>query len=326
VVLLHPTNPGALTVGGQGNTYVNVLGGEVVVNSSASNAITINGGNAIVAAQGYYIKGSPGVDNSGSLKEPNGTTTSSHVYPNSPRQPDPFRHLPEPTPATEPAAFTPQSATLIKKMQGQNVTADWTGKAQPRINALVSAGRLTATEAASFDNFYLLVPGRYGSLSFTGASTLVLFQQATDGGIFNLTQGMTVNGAYVMMDPSSAGGIMLYHTGDGSKGGSHSISFAGSAGKVWLSPPSSGIYESMMIFVSRKAPAPLVSVSGGAQFDIGGSIYSQQGELSLGGSAIGNKIGSQHVSSTMKVAGGANVTVTYNSGLVANERIITLVE
>jgi hypothetical protein len=284
ILVLDPTASGALTTSGGGNATVN--GGWVIVdsnNTSTNGAMTVSGGGTLTA-QGFNLTG----DYTGSVGSPGISTTPNTGVPPTP---DPLAYL------------TPPPANL-------------------------PAGTITKN-----GNTYTLTPGNFGGPgpklpNFSNGDT-VIFEQASYnagpyGGIYYLNSGgLTSNGAKLIMDPNTSGGIMLYNAGTGSSDG---INIGGSSsGTVNLGGLTSGLYQGLLIFQARGATED-VSITGNGSFSMEGTIYSPSGSLKLTGNGSSSVIGSNLIADQVKIGGSGNMVVDYNGYVQPKGRFLGLVE
>jgi hypothetical protein len=173
---------------------------------------------------------------------------------------------------------------------------------------------------------YTLTPGSYSNLpNFTNGDVVIFQQASVDGnGIYYLTAGgLSSQGASLIMDPKTSGGIMIYNAGTGTNDG---ININGNAsGTVNLSPLTSGPYTGMTIWQARNAPENM-SISGNGSFNITGTIYAADALLTATGNGGVSNIGSQYVTLDLSLGGGGNINISWAGPQVARTRIITLVE
>lgn len=263
-----------------------VSGASIQVDSSNSSAFTVSGGGTITATEADVYGGYSGNGNF--------NVAGGHPITGVPPIPDPLAYLPAPT--------------------------------------VPPAGRIEHPSS----HVYILHPGSYGgggsqpNLPNFGNNDIVTFKQASDGngGIYYFTQkGFNSNGATLAMDVGTTGGIMLYNAGTGS---SDAINIAGnSSSSVILSGLTRGPYKDILFFQARNASENL-SITGNGTFQLTGTIYAAAGTINVtgNGTAQANPMiaGSQMVAGQIKVAGNGYMVVNYYGGLVAPQRILTLVE
>jgi hypothetical protein len=108
-------------------------------------------------------------------------------------------------------------------------------------------------------------------------------------------------------------------------GPSGSLKISGN-GSVTLSPPTSGIYQGMLIFQSR-SNSNMLSVTGNGLMSLTGSIYAADATVSATGN--GDTVATQIIAYQVQNKGagqGGAVNVSYNSNNVAKTRQLNLVE
>ena len=180
-------------------------------------------------------------------------------------------------------------------------------------------GVMTKSTKSGFKTYYL-TPGRYTNLPNFGNGDTVILQQ---GGIYYIDGGglTSTNGASIIMDPNTKGGVMIYNAPNGTQT-SQSINISG--GIVNLSPLTSGPYKGLLFFQERTSPVPL-SLQGQGGFTIHGTFYAANALMSVAGQGT-NIIGSQYISRTLSMSGGGNTIIDYTPDGTAAERDILLVE
>ena len=188
------------------------------------------------------------------------------------------------------------------------------------------AGTMTKTSLGNGNFQYLLSPGSYSNLPNFNQGDVVIFQQASagNGGIYWIQGGFTSNGANLIMDPTTTGGMMFYNdptNGSNSQG----FSIAGNAtGTVNLSALGDGPYAGML-FWERRDATDAISVTGNGNFSLVGTFYAANANLAVSGN--GNAvIGSQYISRTVSFSGGGATLINYSANGTARMRIIQLVE
>lgn len=155
-----------------------------------------------------------------------------------------------------------------------------------------------------------LSPGTYTggiSLSGKGAVTLSAGIYYMNGGGFTTTGQGSLTG----------NGVMIFNANG-------TVKLAGT-GAVNLTPPTSGLYQGMMIFQARSNGSPM-SITGNGGMVIKGTIYAPAATLALNGNGGTNSMGSQIICNMVSVGGNGVIDVSYQEGAVAPARIITLVE
>jgi Flp pilus assembly protein TadG len=187
-----------------------------------------------------------------------------------------------------------------------------------------AAGNLSKTSIGHGNFAYLLTPGAYTNLPSFNSGDVVVFQQASGGALYYLRSGgLNSQGASLIMDPNTSGGITIYNAGTGTN---DKINITGnSSGTVNLSPPSTGPYTGLAIFQARNASQNM-QIAGNGTFTIYGTIYGAAALLKVSGNGAVSNIGSQYITKDLSITGNGNVTITWQAALLARTRIITLVE
>ena len=307
LLVLAPDGTG-LKLGGNG--MVDVTSGVIQVNSSDPTAAIANVGNATIKANEVAVNG--GISGGGSIvTNPVPDNVTFGVAPT----PDPLASLPAPD---EPP---PGSIAEIdaKNQPGLDLLTD-----------LVSKGSLTRAAADTITNkIYVLTPGTYSStnirLSNYGNGDLLVFNQASagSGGIYYIKDGgFSSQGASMVMNPGTTGGMMFFNAGVGT---SDKISITGNAaGAVNLSGLTSGNYQGMMIFQDRLAAEP-ITISGNGAFNMLGTVYAPGAEASLTGNGTSQAIGTAVIANNVTLGGNGAINLNFGSGFVARQRIVRLV-
>jgi hypothetical protein len=133
-----------------------------------------------------------------------------------------------------------------------------------------------------------------------------------DGGGFSFTGGGSLTG----------NGVMIYNApGNGNSAGVN----ISANGTVNLSPPTSGIYKGMILFQAR-GDTDTASISGGSNMSITGTFYFPSALLTVTGSAGFENFGSQYISYDLNVQGTGQIYINWDPNLVAQVRLITIVE
>jgi hypothetical protein len=272
------------TLNSQGTGSFTDVGAPVIVNSNNSTAAIAGGGGSMIAPE-FDITGGYTLSGGGQLiTQP----TANNIYTGMHPTPDPLAYLPVPT--------------------------------QP------PAGTMTKTSIGNGNFQYVLSPGAYYNLPNFNQGDQVIFQQASagNGGIFYLAAGgLNSQGANLIMDPNSSGGIMIYNAGTGT---SDSINITGNpSGIVNLGPLTSGVYQGLTLFQSRSATESL-NIAGNGNFTIHGTLYAANALIQASGNGSVSNIGSQYVSQDLSISGNGNVTIDWAGNQVAKTRIIKLVE
>jgi Flp pilus assembly protein TadG len=266
------------------------------LNSTGNGAITVTGGAAVnvnsnnAAAAADVSGGGSATANQfnvtgGATGVFNGTVTTG-----TPPIPDPLAYLPLPT--------APPDGVITKKSLGKGNTQ------------------------------YTLTPGRYTNLPSFQSGDLVILQQASansNGGIFYLDgTTLTSQGASIIMDPTTSGGVMIYNN-PASGSNNQGINITGNAsGNVNLSAVTSGPYAGILFFQNRTATQTM-TIQGNGAFSLSGTFYAANALLNISGNGTAT-IGSQYISRTLGISGGGNVFIDYTDNGTARERDIYLVE
>jgi hypothetical protein len=272
------------TLSSQGNGAFTEVGAPTIVNSNNS-AAAIDTGNGILKAPEFDITGGYSSSGNGQLvTQPTPGNINLGVHPT----PDPLAYLPVPSP--------PPAGTMTKTSLGMG-------------------------------NFqYTLSPGTYYNLPNFSTGDVVIFQQASagNGGIFYLASGgLNSQGANVIMDPNTSGGMMIYNAGTGTN---DRIDITGNPlGTVNITPLTSGPYTGLSFFQARNAPESM-NIAGNGSFNIQGTLYASDALLQITGNGALSNIGSQYVSLDLAISGNGNVSILWDGKNVARTRIITLVE
>jgi hypothetical protein len=187
-------------------------------------------------------------------------------------------------------------------------------------------GTMTKKNIPGGGTAYTLTPGTYTNLpNFTNGDT-VTFEQASAGnnGIYYISGGFVSNGANLVMDPTTSGGMMIYNAPSGSSQ-SGGISIAGSAnGTVNLSALTDGPYAGILLWQNRTS-SQTISITGNGNFSMTGTFYAANAQMSVTGNGAA-AIGSQYISRTVTFGGGGTTTINYSDKGTARVRDIRLVE
>lgn len=292
------------TLSDQGNGAFTDVGAKVIVNSNNGSA-AMDTGNGTMKAPEFDITGGYQISGGGQMLTtpiPNNIITGVHPTP------DPLAYLPVPA--------QPSAASVT--MHGNNLAPTYTNY-------------YYATTGKTYQNVYILAPGAYGgpgqpNLPNFGNGDLVIFQQASAGGngIYYLTSGgFNSQGADIVMDSNTSGGIMIYNAGTGNN---DKINITGNPnGTISLGPLTDGIYQGLTFFQARNAGED-VQIAGNGSFTIYGTIYAADALLKVTGNGGVANIGSQYVTKDLSISGNGNVSIVYRAPKVARTRILTLVE
>lgn len=157
-----------------------------------------------------------------------------------------------------------------------------------------------------------LQPGVYNggiALSSTASVTLQPGIYYLNGGGLNISGQASLSGS----------GVMIYNNPLLS---TDAINISGQ-GTISLSPPTSGIYAGIMFFQARSSTVGL-SLSGGSNMSITGTIYAAGARLTLSGG--GNSMSSQIIADDLTTTGNGTINVPWSAANVARPRDIRLVE
>jgi hypothetical protein len=188
-------------------------------------------------------------------------------------------------------------------------------------------GTISQTNLGSGNKQYVMSPGRFTSMPNLNQGDVLILKQASAGnnGIYYLDGcGFSSQGANIMMDPTTSGGVMIYNNPSGTSN-NQGIGITGNAsGSVNLSALTSGPYAGILFFQNRTATQTM-SVAGSGSFSLVGTFYVANAALNVSGGGAAS-IGSQYISRTMGVSGGGTITINYSDAGTAKERDIYLVE
>jgi hypothetical protein len=161
----------------------------------------------------------------------------------------------------------------------------------------------------------IIYPGVYkGGISASSTANVVMMPGIyyMDEGGFQFTGGGSLIGE----------GVMIYNKPGNGQSNGVDIS---ASGTVTLSPPTSGIYQGLLLFQERTSNVA-ASLSGGSNMTITGTFYFAGAQLNVTGSAGFTNFGSQYISNTLNVQGTGQLYVDWDPNKVAQVRLITLVE
>lgn len=312
LLALDPTGVG-LKLGGNGTA--NVTTGIIQVNSSDSGAVT-NQSNATIIASELDIYG--GMTGAGTITT---SPVANNVNYSVPPAPDPLATLPAPSSSS----LTSGVITHYKNINTKNLSATIKDTTLlTMVNSLIAKG-------VSVSNVYVLTPGIYGTTktntlsNFTNGD-VVIFRQASYGndGIYYLSSGgFTSNTATLQMYTADSGGIMFYN--NGTSVNDKFTMAGGDSGYVELSGITSGTYQGMIFFQNRSG-TEVVNITGNGTFNMLGTIYAPNAELSLTGQGSSSTIGSALIAKNVTLSGNGIINVTFSSGLVAPQRVLRLVD
>ena len=160
-----------------------------------------------------------------------------------------------------------------------------------------------------------IYPGVYkGGISASSTANVVMMP-----GIYYMDEGgfqFTGSGSLI------GDGVMIYNKPGNGQANGVDIS---AQGYVHLTPPTSGIYQGILLFQERTSNVA-ASVSGGSNMDLTGTFYFAGAQLNITGSSGFGNFGSQYISNTLNVQGTGQLYVDWDPNKVAQVRLITLVE
>jgi hypothetical protein len=192
---------------------------------------------------------------------------------------------------------------------------------------VTTLGTITEVQLGMGNKMYTLTPGLYTNLpSFQVGDVVILKQYSYDNsGIYYIDNGgFTSQGATILMDPLTSGGVMIYN-GPTSAANSHSINISGNAaGSVTLSALTSGPYAGILFWQERGATVDM-SISGQGSFNLTGTFYAPNADLKVSGNGTAI-IGSQYISRTLTLGGNGGVNINYTDQGTARKREVRIVE
>jgi hypothetical protein len=319
-----------------------VHGGGIQVNSCGTPAMNNSGTIAVDAGYEVDVVGTTG----------GGGTYPAATYTGKAVQPDPFAGAPKPS-TSGMSTYTPACAPTI------NQPGIYTGDANSNCTYYFAPGTYIWKQAApSFGgNAYgctglpigtttTTAVGAAGTVTITpasmadiglhklllvdsGASQETVTPNAVTGSTFTAKFAKTHSGTWAITGGCSGvttgdGGVFFYITTENypAAGGTcHEVSFNGNAAGV-LSPPSSGSYEGMLIWVDSTCTTG-VTITGNGAINTSGALYVPNGTLSMSGSnAVLNA--SQVVAKKVDQQNGT-IVMNYDNGTTYAGKIPALV-
>ena len=161
----------------------------------------------------------------------------------------------------------------------------------------------------------ILYPGVYkGGISASSTANVVMMP-----GIYYMDEG---GFQFTGQGSLTGDGVMIYNKPGNGQANGVDIS---ASGTVRLSPPTTGIYQGLLLFQERTSNVA-ASLSGGSNMTITGTFYFAGAQLNVTGSAGFTNFGSQYISNTLNVQGTGQLYVDWDPNKVAQVRLITLVE
>jgi hypothetical protein len=158
-------------------------------------------------------------------------------------------------------------------------------------------------------------PGIYrGGIQATSSASIVMAPGIyyMDGGGFQFTSSGSL----------TANGIMIYNAPNNN---SDAVTINGS-GPLRLSPPTSGIYQGMTVFVDRTKDVPVNVQGNGSDTVIAGTFYDAGGLISLAGNGGVTNMESQFICRAMNISGNGDINISWNPQVLAQKRVYCLVE
>lgn len=164
------------------------------------------------------------------------------------------------------------------------------------------------------DTMYLQ-PGVYrGGIQATSTASLVMAPGIyyMDGGGFQFTSSGSL----------TAEGVMIYNAPNNA---SDAVTINGS-GPLRLSPPMTGIYQGLTVFVDRTKDVPVNVQGNGGDTFIAGTFYDAGGLISLAGNGGVTNMQSQFICRAMSISGNGDINIQWNPQFLAQKRFVGLVE
>jgi hypothetical protein len=165
-----------------------------------------------------------------------------------------------------------------------------------------------ATQFTAVNYTGTLQPGTYvGGITVSGSSAVTL-----QPGIYYLKGGgLTVSGSATV----TGNGVLLYLTGLTSTNAT-SVSISGTA-DVTLTPPTSGLYEGVVLFQDRTSSAA-ITIFGKGVLNTTGTEYAPGATVTLSGTTntddpIHTRLGAEWIVDDLVLSGNAKVTITANA-------------
>jgi putative Flp pilus-assembly TadE/G-like protein len=162
---------------------------------------------------------------------------------------------------------------------------------------------------------HTLSPGVYhGGITIGGQASATLLPGIyyMDGGGFQMSgQGNLY-----------AAGVMIFNA---PKSSSDVITITGSSsGSVYLTPPTTGIYQGLTLFQDRESTNTL-TVSGSGNMYVTGTFYAADALMKVSGGGA-SQIGSQFISRLLEINGNGGLNIDYDPNQAIPRRILGLVE
>jgi len=148
----------------------------------------------------------------------------------------------------------------------------------------------------SYNGGSTLNPGVYNSgISITGGTSVTM-----NPGVYYIKSGGFSLGGNSNL---TGAGVMIYIADGGGK-----LDFQG-GGVVKMSAPTNGPYAGMILYQDRNSNTAL-SIAGGANTKMTGTLYAPGAALAISGGAPNDEYGSQIIVRTLSITGGANFVTT----------------
>jgi hypothetical protein len=117
-----------------------------------------------------------------------------------------------------------------------------------------------------------------------------------------------------------ANGVMIFNAPQSS---SDNIDIGGS-GTVIMTPPTTGLYQGMLLFQDRTA-TNTIKVTGNGNFNVTGTFYAANALVKVAGNGDAS-IGSQYISRFLEIHGNGAFNVNYDPNQAVPRRVWGLVE
>jgi Flp pilus assembly protein TadG len=201
-------------------------------------------------------------------------------------------------------------ATLLAKVStGVKETSDPLSKLSVPSNLKMESNSPVAYSRGR----YTLQPGIYnGGIALSSSAEVAL-----EPGVYYLNGGgLTVSGRASLIGR----GVLIYNDPFSN---TDAINISG-RGAISLSPPTSGAYAGLTFFQNRTSPVAL-SLSGGNNMSISGTIYAPAARLNINGNGD-STMGSQFITADLTTTGDGILKIPWNIANVCRARDLRLVE
>ncbi len=261
IIALNSSASGALTFNGG---FINASGSSIQIDSSNSSAALNTSGSGKITAQAIDIVGNYNI--------PSWASTSTFF-------------------STTPATSQPSIADPLASLASPSTSGMPNGTPTPAGDGgahSISAGLYT------------------GGLHLTGGDTITMNPGTyyMKGGSFIVDNGVTVTGA----------GVTIYIDNGGGQ-----VSFQG-GGKITLSAPTTGTYAGVVIFQDRTSTQP-ISIANGSTISISGTVYAAKAQFQMAGGATNNQFGTQLVVDSLNMTNNATLNFTTSSTSSSTHKI-----